>query len=262
MTDNFFLSLATILLLPLIPAFIIYKFLPESSTDVSGPYQGLSLKLKGAFAGYFLLVIVGLALQYTVMNNKQEKKIEALTREAAQKDTAIAQLKTQVAASANPVVNWQIKGRVKPGNEATRFFYDDGVSRNDPDGGFNLVKSTLASKGNAEPPRWICLYNDKAGVKFISLNREIAHEDIDSFKIEFDDDRHQIIIKRPIEITSNVEDSIVAVANYIAKNPQLQTQVLQTDPAILDKAKVIREKRDIDKRKVLQLDPTRFGRSQ
>lgn len=74
MADNFYLTLAAILLLPLVPAFIIYKFLPASDTDVSGPYQGLSLKLKGAFAGYFLLVIVGLVLQYAVMNNKQEKK--------------------------------------------------------------------------------------------------------------------------------------------------------------------------------------------
>jgi hypothetical protein len=71
MSDNFFLVLAAILIVPLIPAYIIYKFLPASDTDVSGPYSGLSLKLKGAFAGYFLLVIVGLALQYAVMNNKQ-----------------------------------------------------------------------------------------------------------------------------------------------------------------------------------------------
>ena len=108
--DNFFLVLAAILLTPVIPAFIIYKFLPASDTDVSGPYQGLSLKLKGAFAGYFLLVIVGLVLQYAIMGNKQEKWIETLTREAKEKDTTITQLKAQLMASANPVIDWKIKG--------------------------------------------------------------------------------------------------------------------------------------------------------
>jgi hypothetical protein len=74
MADNFSLALAAILLIPIIPAYIFYKFLPTSETDVSGPDQDLSLKLKGAFAGYFLLVMVGLALQYVIMNNKQERK--------------------------------------------------------------------------------------------------------------------------------------------------------------------------------------------
>lgn len=122
MTDNFFLVLTAILIIPLMPAFIIYKFLPASDTDVSGPYQGLSLKLKGAFAGYFLLVIVGLVLQYAVMGNKQEKQIETLTREGKQKDTTIAQLQSQLLASANPVIDWKIKGAITPTKEGTRFF--------------------------------------------------------------------------------------------------------------------------------------------
>ena len=58
MTDNFYLALAAILIFPLIPAFFIYKYLPVGKgddVDVSGPFSGLSLKLKGAFAAYFLL---------------------------------------------------------------------------------------------------------------------------------------------------------------------------------------------------------------
>jgi hypothetical protein len=85
MADNFYLALAAILLVPIIPAYILYKFLPASDTDVSGPYQGLSLKLKGAFAGYFLLVMVGLALQYVIMNNKQERAIESLSAQTKTK---------------------------------------------------------------------------------------------------------------------------------------------------------------------------------
>ncbi len=47
----------TTILVPLIPAYIIYRFLP-SKTIVSGPFQGLNVQLSGAFGGYFLLVLV------------------------------------------------------------------------------------------------------------------------------------------------------------------------------------------------------------
>ncbi len=60
MPSNFLLTLATILVLPLIPAFFIYKFLPDKNgnsdevggeTGGIGPLKGVSWKLKGAFAG-------------------------------------------------------------------------------------------------------------------------------------------------------------------------------------------------------------------
>ena len=47
-----------ILLVPLLPAFLLFKFLPSSSSDVSGPFKGLNIKLGGAFAGYFITVVL------------------------------------------------------------------------------------------------------------------------------------------------------------------------------------------------------------
>src|SRR2546426_12406506 len=47
----------TAILLPVIPALLLYKLLP-STADVSGPFHGMQVKLGGAFAGYFLLVLV------------------------------------------------------------------------------------------------------------------------------------------------------------------------------------------------------------
>jgi hypothetical protein len=47
----------TAILLPIIPAFILYKFLPASA-DVSGPFYGLEIKLGGSVAIYFLLVLI------------------------------------------------------------------------------------------------------------------------------------------------------------------------------------------------------------
>src|ERR1043166_5494092 len=45
------------ILLPLTPAYILYKALP-AKTNVTGPFKGLNIQLSGAFAGYFLLVLV------------------------------------------------------------------------------------------------------------------------------------------------------------------------------------------------------------
>lgn len=49
--------LLLIVLIPIIPAFIFFKFLPGQA-DVDGPFKGLKIKLTGAFAGYFLIFII------------------------------------------------------------------------------------------------------------------------------------------------------------------------------------------------------------
>jgi hypothetical protein len=59
-----------IVLLPVVPAFVLFKFLPESSkADVAGPYQKLKIKLGGAFAGYFVvaLLLSGLLSRYFLL---------------------------------------------------------------------------------------------------------------------------------------------------------------------------------------------------
>ena len=60
MSDDF-LYIAAVILLPLFPAFIIFKLIPGSTADAQGPFQGLKLKLGGAFAGYFIVVLVAFA---------------------------------------------------------------------------------------------------------------------------------------------------------------------------------------------------------
>lgn len=50
-----------IILLPLVPAYILYAVIPAKEPGkndaVEGTYQGLNIKLKGAFAGYFILAL-------------------------------------------------------------------------------------------------------------------------------------------------------------------------------------------------------------
>ena len=51
-----------VVLVPIAPAFLLYKFLPAGKTNVKGPFRGLDVKLSGAFAGYFLVLVLASSL--------------------------------------------------------------------------------------------------------------------------------------------------------------------------------------------------------
>jgi hypothetical protein len=63
MTDELVLIAFTILI-PITPAYILYKALPSTST-VEGPLHGLNIRLTGAFGGYFLLVLLIFGFHYS-----------------------------------------------------------------------------------------------------------------------------------------------------------------------------------------------------
>lgn len=60
---EFCIQVSLAVLLPIAPAYLLYKTLPSRAT-VSGPFRGLNIQLTGAFGGYFLvlLVVVGMIL--------------------------------------------------------------------------------------------------------------------------------------------------------------------------------------------------------
>src|SRR2546426_8466152 len=62
--------IAVVVLVPLIPAFLLYKFLPPGRTEVGGPFKGLDIKLSGAFAGYFLVVLIVTSLLVFLIKTK------------------------------------------------------------------------------------------------------------------------------------------------------------------------------------------------
>ncbi|MEO7174754.1 MAG: hypothetical protein ABIV51_02890 [Saprospiraceae bacterium] len=236
MNQNIFLVISMILLIPLIPAFLIYMVIKPNpdDIDISGPYGGLSLKLKGAFGGYFLLVIVGVTLFYFISN--RDSGLTELQRQIALRDTTIMEMKSALAASANPVVDWHVKGLVLPsGLDGTKFFFDDGTTKSEPDGSFELVKRSIASQGVAKPPKWICVYNKTTGFNVISLNREVNHADIAKYGVIFNDTLHEIFIQKPLDINSILKDSSSAVANWVKGNPEIQQKVLQADPEFFKK---------------------------
>jgi hypothetical protein len=54
---SFFLLLSFIVLVPIVPAYLLFKILP-STGNVNGTLKGMEIKLGGAFAGYFALVFL------------------------------------------------------------------------------------------------------------------------------------------------------------------------------------------------------------
>lgn len=67
-TLNALLVLAVIALLPLVPAVLLFRFLP-SAGSVEGPMQGLTVKFGGAFAGYFALFLVLVSIRPTELTH-------------------------------------------------------------------------------------------------------------------------------------------------------------------------------------------------
>lgn len=55
MLENPMVILSVLALLPLVPAMLLFKFLPGGNTEVEGPLAGLRVKLGGAFGGYVAL---------------------------------------------------------------------------------------------------------------------------------------------------------------------------------------------------------------
>jgi hypothetical protein len=55
--DPDLLRVLVAVLVPIVPAFILYKFLPGEATVQGTYFNGLKLNLAGAFAGYFLVMV-------------------------------------------------------------------------------------------------------------------------------------------------------------------------------------------------------------
>ena len=114
MSYTFLYVLTAVLLLPLIPAFLLYKFLP-SKTNVSGPFKGLNLKLTGAFGGYFLLVLTAIGVFFPLLKNEQSKLID-------QQNEKIKQLESMLGSHQQ----WTMKGNVVSSSpKQTKVFFDE-----------------------------------------------------------------------------------------------------------------------------------------
>jgi hypothetical protein len=62
-TFNTLIVMTAVLLIPALPAVLIYKVLPTEKVQISGKIFGLQVNAAGAFAGYFLLVLLAVKIQ-------------------------------------------------------------------------------------------------------------------------------------------------------------------------------------------------------
>lgn len=82
--------LATLILLPIVPAFVLFAALPGDAA-VSGPLKGFKINLSGAFAGYFSVLLLCISCY---------KIWEPQTRSAVHKWTILGRV---VDAAGNPI---------------------------------------------------------------------------------------------------------------------------------------------------------------
>ena len=52
------ITIIILVLLPMVPAVFIFQKFPEGDVRTTGPFKGLNLKLRGAFAAYFIVLLV------------------------------------------------------------------------------------------------------------------------------------------------------------------------------------------------------------
>lgn len=64
---------ASWVLLPLVPAILIYLIFPKTQTGVEGPLSGLSIRASGAFAAYFIVLVAT-----TPLLIRQNRNLEGL----------------------------------------------------------------------------------------------------------------------------------------------------------------------------------------
>jgi hypothetical protein len=82
------------ILTPVVPAYAMFKWLPSDVT-ATGPFKGMKWKLGGAFAGYFLIVLI--SMEYvsdlkTTALNAQAEKLAAAQAELGEPWTIIGQI--------------------------------------------------------------------------------------------------------------------------------------------------------------------------
>lgn len=216
-TTNFILVLSAMLILPLLPAFILYKFLP-SKTNVSGPFKGLNLKLTGAFGGYFLLVITSIAVFFPLLGNEQMQVINRQKEEIARLQQAAAGTE-----------QWEIQGNIVSSSpKLTKVFFDETGGKFFETGEFSLPFECDLKNGKADLPKAVCIFNKDDGYKVLNISRDFRSDDIKNYAISFNDSSRLIRIDSAIDIQTK-EAARIETEKALIKKLKLEN-LIHYDP--------------------------------
>lgn len=218
-TNVFVYLLAAILLLPLVPAFLLYKFLP-SRTNVSGPFKGLSIKLTGAFGGYFLLVLTAVAVFFPLLKNDQAKIIDQQNEKISQLENALSNHQ-----------QWVMKGNVASTSpKQTKVFFDESGTNFWETGEFSMIFNAELQNGKPLLPKALCIFNKDDGYKVLNLSRDFASSDIKAYGVTFNDSLRSIIIDSIIDIQSKAKSRLEAETNLLSKIQAKEIDVKTYNP--------------------------------
>jgi hypothetical protein len=172
-TFNLIANLSTVLLIPLLPAFILYRFLP-SKTAVKGPFKGLTINLTGAFGGYFLLVLIAIGLTRAVFNNDLTDQLRTAENKINSLNDKIGDLNSVIVKEKGKYHQWKMTGQLDSRSpERTKIFVDEeNISIN----ALGKFKATLFIKSDENNkinlPDAVCFFNQAEGYSVIDLSRK------------------------------------------------------------------------------------------
>lgn len=197
---NTLIIMAGILLIPLLPAFVIYKFLP-SKTAVKGPFKGLNINLTGAFSGYFLLVIINSAVAYGAINSHLKSELEKSKTEIAGLNSKIDQMRLEMSKEKAKYQSWKMFGTIESKSpEMTKIFIDEENISINALGKFTaslLLKCD--EKKTPHLPGAICFFNKGEGYHVLDpRNEEFVNIDTLANHIE---------IKEKIKLSIPIKDA-------------------------------------------------------
>ena len=215
------IAVSLVIILPLLPAILIYKLLPHSQSDATGPFQGLKIKLGGAFGGYFITALLMLVVFKTIKptswdeaNRKAQELNQKLndaqsTLQQAQNSSSelakqLDKLKADYDRAQEEIKHykvWKVSGTVHAGKDPQHKLT---ISVHPPpsinaDGRFSVL--VVESKG-VPTPDFPSLQLDEDGY-YSQPVYLVKSDDVDTYEIVPDDEHHTIEVKKPISLTED-----------------------------------------------------------
>ena len=189
---------AAVFLIPLIPSLLIYWLLPPGRTQVTGPFRGLTLNLQGAFAAYFIVLLVCVGLFLKITESSQTQMIKELNSQIGQLRSQIKLLREDKQSAQT----WTVEGSFVSGYpDETKVFVNDDVkySPGGNSGSFRMNLHRPLENGKATPPFALYVMNPFDGMITLDLNQDGERRDINKYNIQFNDTLHKITIKKPVD---------------------------------------------------------------
>lgn len=109
-------GLILVLLLPLLPAILIYLIIPKNVAEGTGPFQGLKIKVGGGFGAYLLTALLAFWVFRFITHNSLKEVVSLksentrLTEEVKNLNTQLTTLQVQLKDGALEV--WTVSGSV------------------------------------------------------------------------------------------------------------------------------------------------------